>query len=318
MVTRNEIIYAYRLLLGRDPEDEAAIERLLLLPSWTNLRSQFMGSSEFKVKASRYVSGSPNFIALAPNVVDVQISEEHFGRLVGHVQSTWETLGVEKPHWSVLTNPEFLPDNIEDNVTNFYDTGKVSVDLLEKAAARASKIFSPEWECFELGCGVGRVTAHLASRFRNVVACDISLPHLRIASEHLKNSKITNTTFLPLKTLETLKNIDSIDIFYSVIVLQHNPPPLIYRILQIILSKVNIGGFAYFQVPVAHSSYSFSIDDYLESVERNDRKMEMHILPQVHLFQLLDEHGFQLLDIQRDNSTGRDFHSITVFAEKFG
>ena len=188
--------------------------------------------------------------------------------------------------------------------------------MLETAAARAGKKLPPDWTCFELGCGVGRVTASLAKRFKHVIASDISHPHLRLASEHLHSKGVGNVTFLQLKSLETLKNLEPFDIFYSVIVLQHNPPPLIYRLLQLILDKVRAGGCVYFQVPVGYPDYSFSITDYLTSIERGEGTMEMHVLPQVDLFRVLDEQGFRILDLQRDNWPGPAYQSVSVFAEK--
>jgi len=44
--------------------------------------------------------------------------------------------------------------------------------------------------------------------------------------------------------------------------------------------------------------------------------MEMHIFPQVYLFKLLEEYGLRLLDIQRDNAAGQNFHSLTMLVEK--
>jgi 2-polyprenyl-3-methyl-5-hydroxy-6-metoxy-1,4-benzoquinol methylase len=318
MVTRDEVIYAFRLLLGRDPESVAVIDTFLPVPNWANLRELFLECAEFKskLKADAFIDGSTDFINSPPSAVDVEISEEHFERLVKHVQTAWETLGAEKPHWSVLTNPKFLPDNIDANVTGFYDTGESSVQIMENAAARAGKVLPQDLTCFELGCGVGRVTSYLAKRFRHVTASDISHPHLRIASEHLQSKGVENVTLLQLKSLETLNSLEPFDVFYSIIVLQHNPPPLIYRMLHLILDKVRIGGCVYFQVPVAYPDYSFSINDYLGAIERGEGTMEMHVLPQLYLFRLLDEHGFRLLDFQRDNWTGPAFHSVTVFAEK--
>ncbi len=318
MVSRNEVIYAFRLLLGREPESEATIDHFQQAPTWANLRDLFLQSTEFKtkIKPDAFIDGSTDFITSPPSFVDVEISDEHFDRLVSHVQAAWETLGREQPHWSVLTNPKFLPDNIDANVGGFYDTGESSVQILEKAAARAAKDLPANWTCFELGCGVGRVTSFLARRFKHVVAADISYPHLQIASEYLSSKGARNVAFLQIKSLETLERLEPFDAFYSIIVLQHNPPPLIYRMLQLILSKVRVGGCVYFQTPVAQHNYRFSIDEYLAKVENGEGGMEMHVLPQVHLFRLLDENGFRILDLQRDNWPGPGFHSVTVFAER--
>src|ERR1051325_2133590 len=47
MVTREEVVWAYRMLLGREPEDEAAIEAHCHHPDIDSLRRTFLGSEEF-------------------------------------------------------------------------------------------------------------------------------------------------------------------------------------------------------------------------------------------------------------------------------
>jgi SAM-dependent methyltransferase len=318
MVTRDEVLYAFRLLLGREPESVTVIDQFLTVPHWANLREIFFASEEFKAKLNVGPSSDSlaSFINAPPNFVEVEISTTHFDRLVAHVQASWEALGRTRPHWSVLTDPIFLPGKIDDNVTNFYKTGEYSMEVLENAAARAGKQLSPNWTCLELGCGVGRVTAHLARRFKQVIAADISLPHLELARAHLRNECVENVALVQMKSLATLECQGAFDIFYSIIVFQHNPPPLIYRMLQIIFDKVRVGGCVYFQLPVAYPNYGFSIDEYIKSIEKGAKMMEMHVLPQTYLFRVLEDHGFRILDFQRDNWTGPAFHSVTVFAEK--
>ena len=318
MVTRDEVIYAFRFLLGRDPESVTVINQFLPTANWANLRELFLASDEFRRKAvsAAYIDGSKDYVNSPPNPVDVEISPAHLDRLIEHVQSSWEALGREQPHWSVLTNPMFLPGNIDANSESFYSSGERGVDILEKAAARAGKDLPSSWTCFELGCGVGRITAYLARRFHFVTAADISSPHLQLAGKHLDQNSIANVSLVQLTSLEILETIEPFDIFYSIIVLQHNPPPLIYRMLHIILEKLKIGGCAYFQLPVAYPGYRFSIEEYLTSIENGQGTMEMHALPQPYLFRVLEKHKFRILDLQRDNWTGPGFHSITIFAEK--
>jgi hypothetical protein len=97
-------------------------------------------------------------------------------------------------------------------------------------------------------------------------------------------------------------------------VLQHNPPPLITRILEIVFSKLE-GGTAYFQIPVAaRRPYSFKIGDYLKRTETDKTRMETHILPQRQLFGLLEQSGMRMLDFQM--LSGPEFQSVSILAEK--
>jgi len=143
----------------------------------------------------------------------------------------------------------------------------------------------------------------------------VSYPHLSLAESYRKDNEIGNASFVLMESLKNLEILPDFDFFYSTIVLQHNPPPLIDRMLRIVFKKINRGGIAYFQIPVARDGYNFSIDAYLNSIDVR-RTIEMHIFPQVHLFKLLEDYGLRLLDIQRDNAAGQNFHSLTMLVEK--
>lgn len=49
-VTREEIIYGYRFILGREPESESVIESKLWVESWQQLRELFLSSDEFRTR----------------------------------------------------------------------------------------------------------------------------------------------------------------------------------------------------------------------------------------------------------------------------
>jgi 2-polyprenyl-3-methyl-5-hydroxy-6-metoxy-1,4-benzoquinol methylase len=314
LVTRDDVISAYRLILGREPESEEAIKSHLGVASLYDLRGVMMDSDEFKVNEP---NGNPvDFTEVSGDHVDVHVSDAHFDRLVKHVQETWERLGATRPHWSVITDPQFLPEQINANLEEFYSTAEENIRVLEKAAKRANKVLAPEMKCFELGCGVGRMTGSLAKRFKHVLAADISYPHLQLADEHLRSIGAKNVSLIQMKSLNTLAELEPVDLFYSVIALQHNPPPLIFAMLQMIFGKIRRGGFVNFQVTVALPGYRFVVDEYLSRIEKRDNEMEMHVLPQVHLFDLLDKSGFRILDAQQDRWAGPKYQSMAIFAEK--
>jgi SAM-dependent methyltransferase len=320
MVTRDEVIHAYRLLLGRDPEDDAAVNRHMRISDWRELRRSFLASKEFQRTGGglgrRGQTNPAEYLHAKPSRVDIDISPEHFAKLVDHVQRTWERLGAERPHFSVLTSRDFLPDKIEGNLDKFYKSGARAWQRFESAMARAGKGTSTEATAFELGCGVGRVTAELAPRFRQVIGCDISASHLALARNHLGELGFDNVKLLHLDGLDRLTTLEPIDVFYSVLVLQHNPPPLMHRMLQIIFKKLREGGFAYFQVPVAARNYEFDIEKYLSRIDAAKNGMEMHVMPQKELFRLLRGSRLHILDYQIDRASGAAFQSVSILAEK--
>lgn len=314
MIERHDVISAYRFMLARDPENESVIQRRLPVRDWVALRDLIMASPEYKAK--QFLK-PPDRYVLAPALdIDVSIPEEKFQQLVAHVQGVWESVGNDRPHWSVLTFPEYLPERIEENREQFYASGAGFVSRLDAALQRAQKTRS-RGLCLELGCGVGRVTGHLASRFDHVLGIDISAPHLALATAHLAEQKIENVSLQRLSNLSDLATVPAIDALYSTLVLQHNPPPVMYAMLDKILSHLKPGGFAFFQVPVHGDGYSFRIDEYMAGLgDTGQHGIEMHVLPQRYIFSLFAKHGMTLLDLIDDGYAGNRYLSHQFLAQK--
>ena len=225
--------------------------------------------------------------------------------MIHHVKSTWEKLGQSEPHWSVLTHEKFRAVTIEENKDEFFKSGKFNLDIMRATTARYGIRIEDYKDCFELGCGVGRVTIWLSDLFSHVIAADISASHIAIAKQTITEQGCENVRLLKLDKLTDLLNLPEFDAFFSVIVLQHNPPPIIAQILKIILGKLRPNGIGYFQVPTSTLGYKFISKEYLKDLdERLHKNMEMHALPQDVMFALIDECGCQLLEIREDDFTG--------------
>ena len=165
----------------------------------------------------------------------------------------------------------------------------------------------------ELGCGVGRITRFLANRFDSVVAADISPGNLALCGQYLKREGVRNVDVLQLQKLAEIDAVPAIGGFFSLIVLQHNPPPVQLFLLKKLLGKVAPGGFCFFQVPTAKPGYRFSAEDHIKSPIS---EMDMHCLPMRHVFGLLAENDFRVMEVIKDSWSGDDFHSHTFFAVK--
>jgi SAM-dependent methyltransferase len=244
--------------------------------------------------------------------VDVEASPPELQRLVDLTARTWTRLGQENAHWSVLSWPEFLSDHIDHEL--FFQTGASDYAVLSRFFERADSKLPDDAEVLELGCGVGRITRHLCSGFRHVTAVDISAPHLALAEKQLSDASIGNVSFQHLTEPRDIDDMPSVGLFYSVIVLQHNPPPVAYDILRRCLMKVEAGGYAYFQIPIFRKEYSFSVSTYAPDEEG---RMEMHVIPQLKINQLLQSLDFSVLEIREDGATGDpEMVSNTFFARR--
>jgi SAM-dependent methyltransferase len=242
-----------------------------------------------------------------PINVEVAASNEQIRAMLDRVRHNFEFMGEREPHWSVITDERYLSDSIEGSEEEFFASGKLPVAELTSAAARSGVRLGRGMTCFELGCGVGRSTIWLADVFGQVIAADVSAPHLRLAAAAARRFGKANTNFVRIDRPKLIDDLPPFDLFFSIIVLQHNPPPVIYRYLAKILGKLNQGGIAYFQIPTYRLGYQFKIASYLAS-DTVLGMPEMHVLPQPLLHALFAETGCRAVEIREDGATGDNHH----------
>jgi 2-polyprenyl-3-methyl-5-hydroxy-6-metoxy-1,4-benzoquinol methylase len=305
MINPQDVVNAYRLILGREPESNELVNRYATEISDLNaLRDLFLSSSEFRHKfeqihtPKRFRRG---FYGPAMEV-DLDVEPEQLLMLWAKTSAQWHHLGETEPYWSVLTQENYLQSHFQQSREVFYATGEHEAMELDTTLKRHLIAPRPLGLCVELGCGVGRVTSALARRYREVVAIDISAPHLLLAEEELQNQGINNVTFKQLTALEQTQDYGPIDLFYSKIVLQHNPPPVMAILLKNLLSALSPGGVGFFQIPVFKADYKFLVEAYL--CEENQTNMEMHFFPQAALLQLVADAGCRICEIYEDDAIG--------------
>lgn len=295
--TLDDVRACYRLILGREPESEEVLERhLAQVATFAELRQRFLGSDEFR---SRAVPDTKPRLPLAPDRLDVDVSAEGptLDAMLARTGSYWERIGNEAPHWSVLTQDRFRPDAIATRLEAFYATGADDRMLVERLMARHGIAPGSLPLCLEYGCGVGRATLALSKTFAKVLGCDISQPHLDLAAERAAAQGVGNLAWHRSTVARPMPE-GGWDCWYSRIVLQHNPPPVIAYLLRMAFAGLRPGGIAIFQVPTHRVGYRFSIAEYMASTREPD--MEMHVLPQRTVFDLAREAGLEVLEVRED------------------
>jgi 2-polyprenyl-3-methyl-5-hydroxy-6-metoxy-1,4-benzoquinol methylase len=246
--------------------------------------------------------------------VDFAATDEQLHRLFAHVQETWTQLGAEDPHWSVLSLDAYLKDNLATNREKFFASGEAEWAAVQVAFDRAGQPIESVKDMIEYGCGVGRVTHWFARRFGHVHAVDISRNHLRIAEQSTAEAGARNVTFHQVTALADVGALPMVDLAYSVIVLQHNPPPIILSIIRALLTRVRPGGYLFLQVPSFIPNYRFSVAPYLAHYLEN-REMEMHVVPQHVMLGLFQDSGCRVLEVVHDGSGGPAIGSHTYFVQ---
>jgi SAM-dependent methyltransferase len=311
----------YRGLLGREPDPDGLRHHANSLAAGTDLADvlrRFVDSPEFAARfhgpaidrTERVDLDPPLPIALAP-------PPETLARLWAHIGATWATLGETDPYWSVLSDPRFHLPNMSDAAVLdfFYASGQDDLARLDAWLRRNQRSLTNGMTVAEYGCGVGRLTAAVAARCARVLAFDISPTHLDRATAWLDRAGHHNVTPHLVRRPEDLDALTDIDLFVSNIVLQHNPPPVIALILERAFAGLNHGGLAFFQVPTYKDGYSFDAERYLAGLDGRT-EIEMHVLPQNHIFRLAARHRVVPLEIEQDNLTAGWGTSHTFLFQK--
>ena len=296
-VSRDDVVWCYRTLLRREPESEAVVKDQMVHESLRALVHAFVESREFQqMKGARAFHPIP----LPTARIDVRLDQGQLAAAIAKVKAAWSHLGRVRPHYSVLTHEEYLPENLPRAIDMFWKTGEAEAARVF-GVLEAHGVEAEGKTCIEYGCGVGRVTSGLAQRFQHVHAYDISPGHLGEAEKRIQSIGMQNVS-LVLCSDSFLQDLQPCDVFYSRIVFQHNPPPLIDALVRAALRSLRPGGIAIFQVPTYAVGYSFDIDEWLQSPE--SLEMEMHCLPQPHIFQAIAEAKCLALEVREDGSTG--------------
>ncbi len=297
------IANAIRVLLDREPRGATEIDdKSQHCKDMQSLRNNIICSAEFKQQNPTLLW--LNFSADEPPMqIQLATTDTERQALLQHIQSSWEHLGATEPHWSVLTAEQYKQKNIAANEDAFYETGKPNAESLWRSLQRNGIDPASLKTCLEYGCGLGRVTRWLAERFDKVYGYDISRAHLEGAGDYLSRKGFLNVTLRHIGSPADVAQLEPVDLVYSVIVLQHNPPPIIAMIVRGLLTALRPGGVAYFQVPTYQRGYYFSSANYL-SDRCGQKGMEMHVLPQAEVFDIAARTGAQVLEVFEDSWTG--------------
>jgi SAM-dependent methyltransferase len=306
-VTANDVVWCYRKLLEREPESQDTVRQLMLATADIKaLVSKFIASDEYQHNIAKRGLVPLDCQGMA---VDVEASSADLARLKDRIRATWTELGLNRPHHSVLTGDSFLPQLINDqSVEEFYASG-VAESRVIHAILNRHGFTAAQAICMEYGCGLGRVTLALAKTCKMVRGHDISATHLELAKQRAAASGVRNVEFILSSKDAVIDNLPECDFFYSRIVFQHNPPPLMRVLISACLTSLRAGGMGIFQVPTYAPGYQFRVSEYLASPRSTE--IEMHCLPQDEIFALIAEAGCKLLEVREDASIGHLGHWIS-------
>ncbi|NSZ63475.1 class I SAM-dependent methyltransferase [Agrobacterium tumefaciens] len=294
--SREDVEACYRVLLGREPENEDAINWHLRNKTLKDLLRSFVKGAEFESRFGIFRTGM--YLDATEQNVEVDASSDQMKELLERTAITWGELGFNEPHWSVLTDEAFKRGNISANKDAFYQTGVDEIQRVRALLNRNGIDFNKAWTALDFGCGVGRLSSALADHVGHVHGVDISRGHIRSAKYYMDNLGKENVSFIQIQTVEAVEDLPKVDMLLSLIVLQHNSPPVINAILIRLLKCLNPGGVAVFQIPVYRFNYQFSVERYLATLR--SLNMEMHTLPPRNIFKAISDAQCDVLEVRED------------------
>jgi 2-polyprenyl-3-methyl-5-hydroxy-6-metoxy-1,4-benzoquinol methylase len=247
--------------------------------------------------------------------IEVDVTQQQLEALFTLVGAQWERVGKAKPHWSVLSSDEYLPEALtEERLREFYASGAEEVHLLETLCARNEVTLPQNAHCLEFGCGVGRVTLHLSRRFSTVEGVDISSPNLAECLKVLSREGRRNVTARQLRSPSEVSSVAPFDVLFTRIVLQHNPPPIQKFILSSLLERLRPGGVALFQTIVHGRGYRYNAAGHLANAQTE--VFEMHALPMREVLKCIELNSCKCLEVMRETAGGFGVGSYTFLVHK--
>lgn len=252
-----------------------------------------------------------------------------------HLQETWDALGAEDPLWAVLSAAGTRGNRW--NPQEFFATGQAEIAaLFDDLATRGLPM--QHGRALDFGCGVGRLTQALATRFDRVDGVDIA--ESMVAAARRFNRHGDRCIYHVNERADLSLFADGVfDLIYSRITLQHIPPEFTRLYITEFARVLSPGGVAVLHIPDGMTPLReavFRIAMTRRRLARRlgaprrraagvhdgssadgplpERKHEMYFLPQRVVTQLLAKQGLALAATEEGVNDG--VHDVLYIASK--
>ena len=158
------------------------------------------------------------------------------------------------------------------DLNQYLETGRSTVDLILDPFLAEHAVDLDQLTCLEIGCGAGRLTVHLAQRFKHVIGLDVSPKMVRAAAKTVNRFDRRNVEFV-VGTGEDLAVADGmkpINFIFSVIVFQHMPPHVQYQYLREAARILDDGGYLTVHMYANHEEYAALLAAWEERRQANE------------------------------------------------
>jgi len=240
-------------------------------------------------------------------------------RALDRVRHTWSALGEDDPLWAILSSPDKRGGRWDAEA--FFSAGEEEIAGLD-AQCRALQLPGARRVALDFGCGIGRLSRALASRYEQVIGVDIS-PSM-LAQARALHGALDNVRFVEnaAARLDFLGD-GSVDLIYSVITLHHNPAALQLAYVAEFLRVLAPGGVAVFQIASGYSRdwrglvYRCVPNRWLAPLRRRVHgsrvAADLHALDEKRVTALVASAGKRIVAAFDTDSAGAGFRSRLLF-----
>lgn len=224
--------------------------------------------------------------------------------IIKKLSEIWELKSKIQPYYSSINDNCYLLENLnEENKKRFFDTGFDELNYILNIL-REAKIEIDIISCMEYGCGMGRVANSFCKKFFYTYAVDLSESYLNFAKEYINLDSTNNIDYIKISNKKNISDLPNVDLIYSVLVLQHNPPLISSLIIEQFCKCLNPKGVAIFQIPTHNPYYKFIEKEYFDNL-KSATDVDMHVLDQKQVCDIIFKNNCKIIEIKKDYWTGR-------------
>lgn len=235
-------------------------------------------------------------------------------------RKNWEGLAQKDALWSICTHPDKTGNRW--NTADFFATGEKEISTIFQLLSD-NQIDVSKDHALDFGCGVGRISRALSSRFAQVTGIDVS-PTMIQKAQDMHAGGFAHIHFKVNDTYHLQQFEDStFDFVFTTIVLQHISYPEQLDYLKEFLRVLKAGGLLVFQVPtrdIRQLSFMTKLKSQLRLRERlallgigQGYHMEMNVLSPEEIREALQSSAGEILLTELTNHTDPAFDGSIQF-----
>ena len=240
-----------------------------------------------------------------------------------HSNKNWEGLADRDMLWSILTDPS--KKNNQWELADFFQSGQEEVDIIFNYLEQNNLFPKTTNSALDFGCGVGRLSRAISNYFSKTIGVDVSSTMVEQAK--LLNDDIAQKTEFIVNEAIDLKciNPSSMDMVFTMIVLQHIPSNVSLKFIASFLDKLKPGGRLVFQIPVADIRQPSPIQKLKSNLRIRERlaligigkgfHMHMHVTPEDKIDSTIKNSGGIILHKAYTNQTDPAYNGKVVFCK---